>query len=849
MSAKWQRIQRWDAEHLTGWLTPVRVVLWWLSSIRLAVMMLVFVSLYAVLASVPVGLLALAPTYLVYGMTLALAALVPGVVGVVVVRAAMAGAARGPRFAASLLTLLVIGAAGAWAWTRAVWPALAYDPASGTGLRFFADFVEAYRGTTVRRLPGLEMTELEFYAWWPLRWALLLFCANLIVATVRRIEFGIKTLGVLTVHTGIITIALGSILYGRFKLEGDTILLAGPPAPGGQVVPGPPQMNFYDNTRVVLYVAQQEGIGGRPVWEQRTIEGLPRYNAYGLDAAEVPGERLSAHAADAKERADGGRTLDLPIGPGDGQFVDPDLQFRVVGYAPYAEVAADWASAPAPATGQANPLREIELYARLPEREGVPSVDPTRAAFRFTLLPAQPARRAADNDVLGLEYTVGLDEARWGLLGTPLPGGGAHALVVRVDGGEPVVVPATPGQTHAVGGVRLTVEALHREPPLALITPGYEGATTSVAVVRVEAGGDTFERWLHYRFPELDQDLRGEREDGRPDRVKADRSIVDVAYLDASRLLVHFDDRPDGTTRAVVREPGGAVRVVEGLGASDRLTDVLPGVDLAVSRRWAHAAVVQHPVPTPEAAQDGEQLGTHEHALLGVEVRSGALPGWREVRWVPFARYLGVQDGEEERVALPDGREVRLAFGRRQHRFPGFAVRMLGFDMVAYDHRGAPRDYQSVVRVEPAPTLRRMESFEPYDHIVKLNAPLRAPFHWDEQASWVSNSIKRLGAGLNPDQFKFSQAGWDQQGWQQTQAMADAGEMDRAFARFTILGVGNNPGIHVIALGGILMAVGIPWAFYVKPWLVRRERERLAARARAQADAARPAPVLQEVGA
>ena len=178
------------------------------------------------------------------------------------------------------------------------------------------------------------------------------------------------------------------------------------------MVPGPAQLNFYDNTRVVLYVAQQEGIGGRPIWEQRSIVGLPRYNAYGLDAAQVEGERLSSHAGEGVDRGDGGRTLDLPIGPGEGQFVDPDLQFRVVGYAPYAEVAADWASASPPATGEANPLREIELYARLPERDGVPSVDPTRPAFRFTLLPAQPARRATDNDVLGLEYTAGLDEPR-----------------------------------------------------------------------------------------------------------------------------------------------------------------------------------------------------------------------------------------------------------------------------------------------------------------------------------------------------------------------------------------------------------------------------------------------------
>src|SRR4051812_5470832 len=80
---------------------------------------------------------------------------------------------------------------------------------------------------------------------------------------------------------------------------------------------------------------------------------------------------------------------------------------------------------------------------------------------------------------------------------------------------------------------------------------------------------------------------------------------------------------------------------------------------------------------------------------------------------------------------------------------------------------------------------------------------------------------------MNPNQFKFSQAGWDQQGWQQTQAQTDQGQLKRPFASFTILGVGNNPGIHMIAAGAVLMAIGIPWAFYVKPWLVRREKHRI----------------------
>jgi hypothetical protein len=63
--------------------------------------------------------------------------------------------------------------------------------------------------------------------------------------------------------------------------------------------------------------------------------------------------------------------------------------------------------------------------------------------------------------------------------------------------------------------------------------------------------------------------------------------------------------------------------------------------------------------------------------------------------------------------------------------------------------------------------------------------------------------------------------------WTQSQQMVDSGQAKRPFVRYTILGVGNNPGIHIIALGSILMGVGIPWAFYVKPLLVQRKKRKI----------------------
>ena len=69
MSAKWRRSLAWDDEHFPKWAWPAKVLVRAFSSIGLAVFLLVCVALYGVLASVPIGLIALAPTYAVYALT------------------------------------------------------------------------------------------------------------------------------------------------------------------------------------------------------------------------------------------------------------------------------------------------------------------------------------------------------------------------------------------------------------------------------------------------------------------------------------------------------------------------------------------------------------------------------------------------------------------------------------------------------------------------------------------------------------------------------------------------------------------------------------------------------------
>lgn len=818
MSQKWRRSQAWDDQNIPSGLWPIKALLRAFSSIWLAVILLTLVAFYGVLASVPIGLVALAPTYAVYALTVVLSVAGPAVLAAWAV--SRMRLPRGARFVLALAALVLAGGGGWWLWQSVLWPALAYDPATGRGLRFFAEFSERYRAITLRRLPCMEMSEPEFYAWWPLSLVLVCFVLNMIVATARRIEFTFKNLGVLSVHTGIVLISVGSLYYSSLKLEGDVLLTSGEPNPTtGAPGAGREVQAFYDNKYTVISAV----VGDARFGDQRLIRGLPRYNDYNLaviegsSAVDRTGRNAPWNDPDANARP---LSIELPAGATSN--VDPSIKLRVVGYASYADASEDLLLNDAPA-GEGNPVRLVKLSGAGVEKP-----------VQIILRPGRPDRRIVEDAEAGIEYTLGpalgMSEARWRDLTQPLPPGTDHALLVETAvGAAPfrAVYPVKPGDRVSVGSTGFTIEvkALLDKPPFPIITPGYQNATSSLAQIRITGPSGSYDRWVYHRFAEIAQDFLDEKnsQTGMPKRRPANPEIR-VTYLDCSRPASLFLDEPrPGRTRAAIRSKGGALRVIDDLDTTQgKVEGFIEGLTLEVSGRFADGVEIKRPAPVPERDRARDGIGTHDHAMVAVEVTQPSVdPKWRRVTWLSFAKYAGMGDPYEH-VALPDGRDLKLAFSRYQHKLPGLAVQLLDFQMLSYDHRGSPRDYQSVLRVRSTDG-----SFETYEHAASLNYPLSAPFMWREDRNVLANFFGNLAAGLSPNQFKFSQAGWDAGGWQETRARADAGELPRPYARFTILQVGNSPGIHVIALGAALMALGIPWAFYVKPWLVRREKARI----------------------
>jgi cytochrome c biogenesis protein ResB len=74
----------------------------------------------------------------------------------------------------------------------------------------------------IRQWPGLEMTEFEWFHWWPFDLMMILLTINIVVTTLRRIPFKAVNYGVWMIHTGIVILVIGSFIYFETKVEGDS---------------------------------------------------------------------------------------------------------------------------------------------------------------------------------------------------------------------------------------------------------------------------------------------------------------------------------------------------------------------------------------------------------------------------------------------------------------------------------------------------------------------------------------------------------------------------------------------------------------------------------------------------
>ena len=98
---------------------------------------------------------------------------------------------------------------------------LVYCAIGSAGVPVSLAFWEPATWVQVREHPWFEMTEMEWFQWWPFLLLIGMTCLVMAVTTVRKIPFNAINAGVWMVHAGLITLALACVVYFSSKLEGD----------------------------------------------------------------------------------------------------------------------------------------------------------------------------------------------------------------------------------------------------------------------------------------------------------------------------------------------------------------------------------------------------------------------------------------------------------------------------------------------------------------------------------------------------------------------------------------------------------------------------------------------------
>lgn len=743
----------------------------------------------------------------------------------------------------------------------------------------------------VRQWRIFDLTEFEWFHTWFFNGLIAVLCANIIVTTVRRIRLSKLNAGVWMIHTGIIVLCIGSVVYFGTKVEGDATIIrravkftwkgsgdARPvtmpalpgnrvdiPAPGGtytfsiaeinpqwpiisdehkgeraysvsvavtrpdgeryirqlldgfpqyteDVIPGKgrfkkleeskgaalfdadvsmelvpePQDRFWLKDSWALY----SRLPGVKDWSQRPIRGLARYNDYVPSEDDVwaaPGEPVPVVP------------LSVRVPAKDANDPLRDAQVRVTGYLRYAVPQTQMTT-----RGGASLFPVVELDFE----------NKTAGGQRLSLAALDASANSAAqglvafrwvNDAAALERLRGSGQRRLSIV---VPGvGGAdpvrHDVIIspedlqNPENAEFKDVPGVPG--------KLAYRIKGSADNLAMGSPDESGNSTIwVLMVEFKTPERQFTRFVA-DIPGRTRDVT-DASDAAHSMVMPDPSIL-TEYTPAMLAPVTLAAGPGDLGLRVLLNTGGAVReqalkVGEAVQVNDQLTMTV--------RDWSPTGKVENrPAIVPQAQRDKDIDRAFLLSMVKVEItRAGRVLE----RWLPFHRYSFVDDGQSdasmgrympETVRFEDGRQVELLFSR---------------ESMALPQRVALKDFRITSHVggfEPG----KSGSIRDWTSVLMFEDP-SAPGGWtDEQAMSTNDPVSH-------GRLWYFQSFWDAPRMPRFQ-----GDIGSNGLNYTGVGIGNREGVYTQLAGCCISVFGMLYAFYYKPILRRRMKDRALAEA------------------
>ena len=521
---------------------------------------------------------------------------------------------------------------------------------------------------------------------------------------------------------------------------------------------------FYDGHQRALYVKS-----GRRDMDPIPLE-LPRFKAY--DGTIDVGPLTPVRRVYDEERRVG---VETPLGG-----TEEPLEVYVDGYWPYAEVE--------------------QVVDRVPGAEGA------RTALELTHAPHEGHSEAEGErpprwlfagepgrDTVQLQDRVVRHIHRPDLAPADLleAAGEIHRFRVQTPT-ETKEINLVPGAKETIGGYTIAFDRF--QPNWRTI----DGRTVDAAILHIDRGEGHvghFNRMLLDGDPLQTDFLPSDDPDGPPIGERQDAPVDDglvINYKFADTLQLTARGVPVRHTVLTGDEAGEAHVLSVSHDRPPLLSHVSDDFQIGGERVRRYDDVVfterVHVVPSAERDEDVGRAGDKQ--VVRVRLQKG---DWSEQAIVPF--HLWPMSGYPWNGPVVDvpgiDEPVRLQLGNMR-RFLPRRLELEEFEAIPY--QGAEAGAGVAMR-DFASTLNMIDprTGEQETATVRLNDPV---FITEDGPLWYDQS------------WLLYQASWDPER-----------------QSFTVLGVGNRPGIKTMSAGFALMVAGLLWAFYVKPVIIRRRKE------------------------
>jgi hypothetical protein len=645
-----------------------------------------------------------------------------------------------------------------------------------------------------------EMTDLEFFNAWPLKVLMGLLVANLAVVTWTRIPLTPPRYGVWCIHSGIITLVLGTSLYYHNKMEGQTRI-------GLKQTVG----WFYDNTERALYVSSI-GLDSMQV-AVHPLDSLPRFNSYNddlgngskLDRSDLRDIEVFQSMDPQTGRPRFPRLADMLLTP-------QPVRLDVTGFWPYATVSTDFI--PDPRDGQT----VIEL------RMGDPHGTSGDSEHTFWLSAAQDRTRNTIWDETELEHRIALDSDELDHLKAAyrdIPAKVHHLSITTGDSAAPLEMYVEPGKSYPVGATGYTIDVEGYYPSWPMFETHEQVTALSLKVTPPASSlVPAFRRMLlNGKDLQTDFDLTdasagpmGKRQTQPLDKklvilyrfddpmglLPTAGSVKHTFVTEGKDVLVDLvtslkresEDQGSMLPRLVTSMDASAGVKDLGGGGSIDLTMGEQKMSISVARRDGMAPIDRvTETPLAHRTQAGGESGDYQ--VVTVKISTGT---WSREVAVPYTQWPldTVAEWDGPLVSIP-GTAVRLKLelGNMCCRLPA-DITLDQFELVRYpgsdprEMNGPMRDFRSTLTIQDRATGQSTTDV----------AHMNSPIYFDD-GRWLF-----FQSAWDPDQQKFS-----------------------------IIGVGTRPAVNVMLCGCVMIFAGLMYAFWIKPVIIANMKAAALARA------------------